>query len=73
MVSDSLFETHVFLVAVGITKWTRKSVEQVASKTQGEASAMKSLLDMKPTVLAISVSVDDDHPMEEEVEQAVRF
>jgi hypothetical protein len=59
--------------AVGVTKRTRKSVEQVASKTQDEAPAMKSLLDTKPTASVLSVSVDDDDPTEEEVEQAVRF
>jgi hypothetical protein len=63
----------VFSFAVGTTKRTRKSVEQVASKTQDEASAMKSLLSTKPTASALSVSVDDDDPTEEEVEQAVRF
>ena len=55
----------------GGAKRTRKTVEEAAAKTQATALSMKSLLAEKPSLSALSVSVDEDDPSEEEVEQAV--
>ncbi|GAQ77929.1 hypothetical protein KFL_000050650 [Klebsormidium nitens] len=54
----------------GATKRTRKGVEEAAAKTEEAAQTMKSILELKPSVSALSVTVDEDEPSEEEVEQA---
>lgn len=55
----------------GAAKRTRKTVEETAAKTQATALSTESLLESTPPFLALSVSVDEDDPSEEEAEQAV--